>query len=881
MLHAPLLVLTATSLFLAGAPLATAGVSDAAPGGSTAAISGDARAPTEHGRVVYVRGETDFEAVVDASDASGTPLPFASLSERVPRPARTPRGVGLRLLGAPADAAITAPQLFVVRHATNERVVRGADRALWIVGDERLPVSATRPGSSDEELPWIARTDANGIGGRLRLVLGAVAPTDRLVFTACEATAGAPGSSVTVVAGAARTTLALRGRATDAAITPETFALTGEVEITIEGPGLVDQISIARARLHETRGDSALALRETTTTAGRVTGRASRRGEGPAWPEFTADRDASAASDGESAREWWFVAPPMPAANEAITLRLEFPSSTTELATEPRNEQARVGWFRDVAREAGVAMVHMEGPALQLDIRPTMGPGAAWGDVDGDGWVDLFLPQGAGREGSNVPTSRLYKNRGDGTFVDVSVASGLALRGAGMGALFFDADGDLDLDLFVANFGRNRFLLNDGHGKFTDQSEAVGLSTDRWHSAVSAADYDRDGDLDLYVSSYLLYDESKMPLLEDVDPYRREDPVAMLPYAFPGETKSLMRNDRLATTEASTAPKPLFRFTDVAKETGLDDPAGRGMQALFWDFDRDGDPDLYVANDVSPNRFWRNEGGGKWKDIGFSTGVDDPRGSMGLSAGDVDGDGDEDLFVTNWQLESNALYLNNLLSNTSAKRHVATFRDCAVQAGLAQLSVGVTGWGCELADFDLDGDLDLAYANGYTSPDYEGTGICVGQPSHFFENDGEGRFTPAFDRAGPELALPLSSRAFAACDYDQDGDLDVVVTANNGRVRLLRNELVHGRRHWLGVRLRGRGGNTFAIGAEVSVSVGGRTLRRTMHAGTGYLTGNAPELHFGLGDASTIASVVVRWPDGTESTLEAPAVDRFVTITER
>jgi hypothetical protein len=203
-----------------------------------------------------------------------------------------------------------------------------------------------------------------------------------------------------------------------------------------------------------------------------------------------------------------------------------------------------------------------------------------------------------------------------------------------------------------------------------------------------------------------------------------------------------------------------------------------------------------------------------------------------------------------------------------------------VQAGVAQLSVGLTKWGVELADFDLDGDLDLFYANGYTSPDYESTGICVGQPCHYFENDGEGHFTAAFEKAGADVALPLSARCALACDYDQDGDLDIVVTSNNGRVRLLRNETSHEKRHWLGVRLRAKGVNTFAIGAEVTLKSGGKQRRRSMRAGTSYLGGNAPELHFGLGAASRVDECIVRWPDGKESKYSIEKTDAFVTLSE-
>ncbi|MBL8858764.1 MAG: CRTAC1 family protein [Planctomycetes bacterium] len=702
-------------------------------------------------------------------------------------------------------------------HADDERLVIDADGRLWRLHGMRLPRSVTRAGDTREWIAHSARQDGVGLTGRLVIDCGQRVDGERLVI------------------------LPVDGVTTSSAVLVE---LKDSETVTWDASNLsADQILVAQATL--------------VTTLSPL-----KRGE------------STTAADGGS--ETWFEAPPATTAGRTVSLIF-----STDLKAKAR-QKARItgGLFRDVTQAVGVDMVHMEGPDLQLDIRPTMGPGAAWGDIDGDGWVDLFLVQGAGRPGSNVPTSRMYKNRGDGTFEDVTKACGLALRGAGMAALFFDADGDGDLDLFVANYGRNRLMSNDGRGRFSDISESVGLQSDRWHAGVCAADWDRDGDLDLYVTSYLHYDETQMPTIEELGRYRREDPIAMLPFAFPGEANAFLRNDRVLVREASTAPAPGLRLTDIAKELRLVDEAGRGMQALFWDFDRDGDQDLYVANDVSPNRFWRNDGGGQWKDIGFSTGVDDPRGSMGLAAGDVDGDGDEDLFITNWQLESNALYVNNLVNKTSAKSHVATFRDNSVQAGLGQLSVGVTKWGCETADFDLDGDLDIAYANGYTSPDYESTGICVGQPCHYFENDGDGKFTAAFEQAGPDFAEALASRCLLACDYDQDGDLDLVITANNGRARILRNESDHLGRHWLGVHLRGRGGNTFAIGAEVEIVVGSKTLRRTLRAGSSYLGGNAPELHFGLGSSGSVDACRVRWPSGKETTHAISSVDRFITLEE-
>lgn len=528
--------------------------------------------------------------------------------------------------------------------------------------------------------------------------------------------------------------------------------------------------------------------------------------------------------------------------------------------------------FHDARSTTGVHFSHLEGPAQQLDIRPTMGPGAAWGDVDGDGLVDLYLVQGGGREGSVVPRNRLYKNKGDGTFTDITTSSNTGDQGAGMGALFCDLDSDGDLDLYVANYGRDVLYWNDGMGVFTRAADGVIPDHDLWSAGVAAADYDRDGDLDLYITSYLDYDESKMPPMDELERYQREDPVAMLPFAFPGQRNVFLRNDVNADG--------LRHFRDITEELGLLDVQGRGMQAIFWDFDQDGDDDLYVANDVSYNTLFRNEGDGTFRDVTFLVGLDDPRGGMGLSVGDVDRDGDEDLFLTNWQLEANALYQNNLINRAGRKLHTGTFADHTVQSRLGPAGIGVTSWGCELFDADNDGDLDLFVANGYTSPDYEGTGICVGQPNHFFLNDGRGRFREAHEQGGSALAERLPSRGAVACDYDQDGLLDMLVTANNSRVQLLKNR-GESRGHWILLRLAGSNGNTHAIGARVVARCGDDSFVASLRAGTGYLTGNASELHLGLGAHEQIDELTIHWPSGRVTTHTDLAVDRVCAIRER
>ena len=526
----------------------------------------------------------------------------------------------------------------------------------------------------------------------------------------------------------------------------------------------------------------------------------------------------------------------------------------------------------DVTHSAGLHFAHLEGPREQLDIRPTMGPGAAWGDLDGDGLLDLVVLQGGGRSECAPLPDRVWLGGEHGHFTDVTANAGVASGEAGMGALLVDLNADTHLDLYCANYGQDRLFLGKGDGTFTDATSLL-PELSLWSASVIAGDPDGDGDLDVYITSYLDYDESKMPPADELDRYQREDPIEMLPFAFPGQRNVFLRNQLAESGELA--------FTDVTEELGLLDVPGRGMQAAFWDFDQDGDDDLYIANDVSPNVLFRNEGDGTFKDVSFATGLDDPRGGMGLAIGDVDADGDEDLFLTNWQLEANALYENALISRRGLKRRRASFHDVTVRSGLGPSGIGRTSWGAELFDLELDGDLDLYVANGYTSPDYESTGICVGQTDLLFLGNGRGRFEEANQLAPDAMAISLASRGAAGADHDRDGDVDLLVTANNGRLVLLRNDAERAGT-WLGLRLRWTGSlNPYAIGARVEVTDSkGRTRNRTLRAGQGYLTGNAPELHFGLGNAEGAARVTVTWPDGKRTEHEAePGVWSTLTRT--
>ncbi|MEE8466874.1 MAG: VCBS repeat-containing protein, partial [Planctomycetota bacterium] len=514
-----------------------------------------------------------------------------------------------------------------LEHATHEQILLDEGQPV-IVSAVRLPAAVAASRGASADLPFVARQDGTSLSGTVTLLGPDGSNPGALVLIGGEAPPGAAPWAVGSRDGShalppgPRRALILR---------PSLGGEPADVELQL-GEALLDQAFWARAVPADPGGWRLLKTRRVQLGQGRLGAWTRRLGSGPLWPsvERVAEGDPSrleslppALAPGELL-ELWLEPPRRATEGRTWTVMITIQSEGSDGAPGPlapfaSAPHAPAPLFTDVTRAAGVTMVHMEGPDEQLDIRPTMGPGAAWGDVDGDGWVDLYLVQGSGREGSSPPTNRLLHNLGDGTFEDVTRDSGAGDDGAGMGALFFDADQDGDLDLYVANRGPDRLYENDGSGHFTDVSEAAGLTLDLWSAGVSASDVDRDGDLDLYVTSYLDFDLEKMPPADGLERYGREDPLAMLPFAFPGQRNVFLRNEGG------------LRFTDATGELGLADVQGRGMQAVFWDFDRDGDDDLYVANDVSFNVLYRNEGDGTFEDISFITGLDDPRGGMGLA----------------------------------------------------------------------------------------------------------------------------------------------------------------------------------------------------------------------------------------------------------
>jgi hypothetical protein len=513
--------------------------------------------------------------------------------------------------------------------------------------------------------------------------------------------------------------------------------------------------------------------------------------------------------------------------------------------------------------QTGVDFVHDPGVSGRKLLIEINSGGVTLLDYDGDGDLDLFFPQGAplpGYAGHGDFRDRLYRNDGGFRFTDVTAESGVSDGGATLDDFTYSAaapdfDGDGDPDLYLCNVGRNRFLRNDG-GRFVDATALWGGDSPLWSTAAAFADFDRDGDLDLYVANYVVE-----PLEHPAcGPLSRGDEFRSYchPDEFPPADDALYRNDGA-------------RLVDVSAASGFVGRGGAGLGAALTDYDADGDVDLFVANDSTPNFLWRNESGsrGGWRfsevarecyvavdGSGLST------GAMGTDAGDVDGDGDFDVIVANLDMEQNTLYRND---------GGGLFEDRSVASGLGPPSLLSVGFGCELFDADLDGDLDCMVANGHVLDNIERIepAQTFRQRAHFYRNDGTGRFAQIGGEAGPYFEGRQVGRGLAIGDLDDDGDLDVVVAHWSGAPALLENTTNDaGRtpRPWLGLRLVGRAKNVFAIGALVKVESGGRTQVEEVRGTSSYCAFHDLRLVFGLGANADAAHVTVRWPDGTRTT---------------
>jgi len=539
----------------------------------------------------------------------------------------------------------------------------------------------------------------------------------------------------------------------------------------------------------------------------------------------------------------------------------ELEGLTSTLARDLPEDYPRVA-FVEVAEAAGIGFRHFGG-VRSSQLPEDMGSGAAWGDYDNDGWQDLFLVNIAGPLGGDIEArSVLYRNLGDGTFADVTDAAGIDHAELGMGAAWADYDGDGWRDLFITAYGTNTLLRNQGDGTFSDATADAGLGREVgfWTGAVWG-DYDRDGDVDLYVAGYTKYSpgaNAGVNLLQ----YEVEVPASLNPSSYRPERNLLYRNDGDGT------------FTEVAGAAGVDDLDGRGLSAAWVDFDEDGWLDLYVANDVSDNALYMNQGDGTFENVSHAALVADYRGAMGLAVGDWDGDEDADLFITHWIAQENALFINRLADGPrDGTDRPLQFLDQADRFGLGQIALDYVGWGTSFFDYDNDGRIDLFVANGSTFQRADDPRLLEPMVDQLFWNRGpdEGFFDVSVV-GGDYFSETHVGRGAAFADYDRDGDVDVVVMNHGEPPALLRND-GGGGGGWLQVVLAGD-----PVGARVRIVAGGRAQVRWLGAQSSYLSQNSPVLHFGLGDAAGADTVEVLWPDGAGHTWMDVAGRRGVVL---
>ena len=534
--------------------------------------------------------------------------------------------------------------------------------------------------------------------------------------------------------------------------------------------------------------------------------------------------------------------------------------------------------FTDAAPDLGLDFTHFNGMSGRRYLAEIIGPGGALLDYDADGDLDAYLVQGAtigegGEEEATSPSAgarsdRLFRNHleegGHLRFSDATAAAGIAADGYGMGVAAGDFTNDGLPDLYVTNFGANQMLRNNGDGTFTDVTLAAAADDRRWSTSAAFVDYDVDGWLDLYVGNYV--DFSPAVHKSCYSPAGVEDYCGPLTYQpYPDR---LLRNRGDGT------------FEDVSAFSRITTEYGGALGVIAADFSGDGWPDIYVANDGMANQLWINRGDGRFDNQALMSGTafnaqGIPEGSMGIDAGDMDGDGDDDLFMTHLAEETNTLYRN---------QGGAFFEDDTIEAGLGAPSRGFTGFGTAYLDYDNDGWLDLLAVNGAVrvieTLVQAGDPLPLHQTNQLFRNRGKGRFEEVSSAAGAVFALSEVSRGAAFGDVDNDGDTDVLVLNNSGPARLLVNN-VGQRNAYLGLRLVGGEGERDQFGARVGCTLGdGRTLWRRVRADGSYCSSNDPRVLFGLGAAATVRHLDVLWPDGTRERWDGSSLElnRYHTL---
>ena len=554
-------------------------------------------------------------------------------------------------------------------------------------------------------------------------------------------------------------------------------------------------------------------------------------------------------------------------------------------AQQLRSATADPPVFKEVAAQVGLNFRHYNGMTGKLFLPEIMGSGAALFDYDNDGDLDVYLAQGNVLEPgtkpgdtlfpwreANAPRGRLFRNdlviAKDGTrtlkFTDVTEKSGIVANGYGMGVAVGDINNDGRPDLYLTNLGHNQMFLNQGDGTFVDVTKKSGTDDERWSTSATFFDYDRDGWLDLMVVNYADFSVTTSPTCYAATTARDY----CTPKVFRPPGNRLFHN------------KGNGEFEDVTAAAGLDKEFGHGLGVVAADFNDDGWMDLYVANDGDPNQLWINQKNGTFKNEALLAGAALNRdgkaeAGMGVDAGDFDGNGTEDIFVTHLMDETNTLFTN---------LGKALFEDRTREAGLGKPGTRFTGFGTLFFDYDNDGWLDLLVVNGAVQllPEamQRGDPYPLGQPNQLFQNTGRGTFVDVSPKAGESFQLSEVSRGAAFGDIDNDGDIDVLVTNSNGPARLLLNQLGN-RNHWLGLRLIGRETQRDMLGARIEVVISKqKSIWRRVRTDGSYLSAQDPRVVVGLGSVARAELVRVRWPDGVLEEWMNPRVDEYVTLKE-
>ncbi len=517
--------------------------------------------------------------------------------------------------------------------------------------------------------------------------------------------------------------------------------------------------------------------------------------------------------------------------------------------------------FLESTSQSGLDFRHRHGGMGRKFLIETMGSGGGFLDFDNDGWIDIYLVQSGSHQPQGREANQLYRNRADGTFERVRDAAGASDTGYGMGCTFADYDNDGWTDIYITNFGPNVLLRNRGNGTFEDVSQKSGTDDPRWSVSAAFADVNGDGWLDLYVANYLKFDYANHVECGDKD-----DPSYCHPDVYPAAPNSFYLNQGDGTFREASASQGL---------KPLNPASGKSLGVIFFDMEGDGDSDLYVANDSTANFLFENLGSGRFRDVSTFSGTaynldGKTEAGMGIAAGDINRDGRIDLVVTHLDFETNTLYLNE---------GAGFFTDHTDRTGLGGPSKSMVGFGVNLEDFDNDGDLDLFVANGHVIDNIarENPSLSHAQPDQLFLNDGSGRFKEISSQAGGYFQRPTVSRGSAVGDIDNDGDLDLLISANNQPAALLKNQSGGS---WIRFQLRGRHCNRDGIGAKVRVQAGDLRLQREVRSASSYAGQSDTRLHFGLGSLQKAEKVEVRWPCGKKQVMTALDANRLHRIQE-